>query len=65
MYYNIILYYIILYYIIIIQSLGKHRSGPLAEVTLVSVPFGLDSAKGGAVETGCSGLHYIVGCFII
>ena len=21
-----------------------------------------DSSKGGAVETGCSGLHYIVGC---
>ena len=25
----------------------------------------LHSAKGGAVETGCSGLHYIVGCFVI
>ena len=25
----------------------------------------LHSAKGGAVETGCSGLHYIIGCFII
>ena len=24
-----------------------------------------DSSKGGAVETGCSGLHYIIGCFII
>ena len=25
----------------------------------------LRSAKGGAVETGCSGLHYIIGCFTI
>ena len=25
----------------------------------------LHSAKGGAVETGCSGLHYVIGCFII
>ena len=25
----------------------------------------LHSAKGGAVETGCSGLHSIIGCFII
>ena len=25
----------------------------------------LHSAKGGAVETGCSGLHYIIGCFTI
>ena len=24
-----------------------------------------DSSRGGAVETGCSGLHYIIGCFII
>ena len=24
-----------------------------------------DASKGGAVETGCSGLHYIIGCFII
>ena len=24
-----------------------------------------DSSKGGAVETGCSGLHYIIGCFAI
>ena len=24
-----------------------------------------DSAKGGAVETGCCGLHYIIGCFTI
>ena len=24
-----------------------------------------DSSKAGAVETGCSGLHYIIGCFII
>ena len=24
-----------------------------------------DSSKGGAVETGCSGLHYIICCFII
>ena len=24
-----------------------------------------DSSKGGAVETGCSGLHYIIGCCII
>ena len=24
-----------------------------------------DSAKGGAVETGCSGLHYLIGCFTI
>ena len=24
-----------------------------------------DSSKGGAVETGCSGLHYIIGCFTI
>ena len=24
-----------------------------------------DSSQGGAVETGCSGLHYIIGCFII
>ena len=24
-----------------------------------------DSSKGGAVETGCSDLHYIIGCFII
>ena len=23
----------------------------------------LHSAKGGAVETGCSGLHYVIGCF--
>ena len=23
-----------------------------------------DSSKGGAVETGCSGLHYIIGCFV-
>ena len=23
------------------------------------------SSKGVAVETGCSGLHYIIGCFII
>ena len=23
------------------------------------------SAKGGAVETGCSGLHQIIACFII
>ena len=22
-----------------------------------------NSSKGGAVETGCSGLHYILGCF--
>ena len=27
---------------------------------------GQDSSKGGgAVETGCSGLHYIIGCFTI
>ena len=25
----------------------------------------LHSAKGGAVETGCSGFHFIIGCFII
>ena len=25
----------------------------------------LHSAKGGAVETGCSGLHYIMRCFTI
>ena len=25
----------------------------------------LHSAKGGAVETGCSGLHYIVGCCLL
>ena len=25
----------------------------------------LHSAKGGAVETGCSGLHYIIGCFAL
>ena len=25
----------------------------------------LHSAKGGAVETGCSGLHSIIGCFTI
>ena len=25
----------------------------------------LHSAKGGAVETGCRGLHYIIGCFTI
>ena len=24
-----------------------------------------DSSKGGAVETGCSGLHYIIGCVTI
>ena len=24
-----------------------------------------DSSKGGAVETGCSGSHHIIGCFII
>ena len=24
-----------------------------------------DSSKGGAVETGCSGVHYIIGCFTI
>ena len=24
-----------------------------------------DSSKWGALETGCSGLHYIIGCFII
>ena len=24
-----------------------------------------DSSKRGAVETGCSGLHYIIGCFVI
>ena len=23
----------------------------------------LHSAKGGAVETGCIGLHYVIGCF--
>ena len=23
-----------------------------------------DSSKGGAVETGCSGFHYVIGCFI-
>ena len=28
-------------------------------------PPNLHSAKGGAVERGCSGLHYIIGCFII
>ena len=26
---------------------------------------GQDSSKGVAVETGCSGLHYITGCFTI
>ena len=25
----------------------------------------LHSAKGGAVETGCSGLHDVIGCFTI
>ena len=24
-----------------------------------------DSSKGGAVEIGCSGFHYITGCFVI
>ena len=24
-----------------------------------------DSSKGGAVETGCSGLHSIIGCFFM
>ena len=28
-------------------------------------PASLHSAKGGAVETGCSGLHSIIGCFTI
>ena len=31
----------------------------------IYVHIGQDSSKGGAVETGCSGLHHIIGCFII
>ena len=27
--------------------------------------FRQDSSKGGVVETGCSGLHSIIGCFTI
>ena len=30
----------------------------------VRVPSFQDSSKGGAVETGCSGSHYLIGSFI-
>ena len=30
-----------------------------------SAAWALHSAKGGAVETGCSGLHDVTGCFTI
>ena len=33
--------------------------------TIPTSPSLQDSAKGGAVETGCCGSHYIIGCFII
>ena len=32
-------------------------------MTVMSMLMFLHSAKGGAVETGCSGLHSIIGCF--
>ena len=37
------------------QGLGRARRAQSAQ----------DSSKGGAVETGCSGLHYIIGRFMI
>ena len=39
--------------------------GPLRRLPLHALRGGLHSAKGGAVETGCSGLHFIIGCFTI
>ena len=43
-------------------QLSPHLSKVLA---LAAAPLVQDSTKGGAMETGCSGLHYIIGCVII
>ena len=43
-------------------------TGSLAVALALCLPGGVasqDSSKGGAVETGCSDLHCIIGCFII
>ena len=48
------------------QSLYLHNTSPLpAKFEVLAQEDNQDSSKGGAVETGCSGLHYIIGCFII
>ena len=41
---------------------GARFSPPGLSGDTISAP---DSSKGGAVETGCSGSHYLIGCFII
>ena len=35
------------------------------EIHFLELPGDQHSSKGGAVETGCSGLHYVICCFII
>ena len=44
-------------------ELPRRNSAPLARWNRRHGP--QDSAKGGAVETECSGLHYSTGCFIL
>ena len=57
-YYDICCVLICIYIYIYIYDLFNRAGGrALAEA--------LHSAKGGAVETGCSGLHYIIGCLTI
>ena len=53
--YTYIYIYIYVYIYVAWLLLQRHRREEGA---------GQDSSKGGAVETGCSGLHYIIGCFI-
>ena len=39
---------------------------PFAACALSASPSSTqDSSKGGAVEAGCTGLHYVIGCFIV
>ena len=60
--YYAILYYTILYYPILYDRRGLHlpRDGRVAELRGV-----LHSAKGGAVETGCSDLYGVTYYFIM
>ena len=64
LYYNV-LHYTILYYAMLCYTILCVARGPAPALPLLGLRGALHSAKGGAVETGCSGLHYSIGRLIL
>ena len=62
--------YVCMYIYIYIYTYDTHACPADQDLSCLQEPHAggacgrLHSAKGGAVETGCSGSHYITGCFV-